>query len=389
MARIYQEGFETPLWDGEFKMNQTNYGATPFTANTFYHFCLPSNSSSTANTEKYIRKIVYDEPRPNSLGKYSLKQVDATEPSSNHSGSLLFNNNAMFESAPTELYLRMYLKVQDVPTNIGIVRFYSDDGESQHTIGLFKANDIMYIVGMDYGNFSSSSIRGRVPIPKNTWFKLDYHVKIASSSNGGIIEAKIDDVLLLSKTCPTYSNGNSSFKIQKIVFGYTSYPSNKGIDIWWDDIAVNDTNGDVNNSWCEDGSVLDMPVTSATTTQFTPSSGTNIENINKVVINDNTYNSSQTVGHVDLYKVKDLNLDDSSTINAVTSVIRGKYSDTSGGGTVSAIYKKNGTITEQDGHLLRGTFDEYSTAMLENKSASELEDIEIGYKLNAWSGLDG
>ena len=26
MARIYQEGFETPLWDGEFNMNYTNYG---------------------------------------------------------------------------------------------------------------------------------------------------------------------------------------------------------------------------------------------------------------------------------------------------------------------------------------------------------------------------
>lgn len=388
MARIYQEGFETPLWDGEFKMNYTNYGKTPCSANTNYYYGLP-NVSSSANTENYIRKIVFDEPRPNSLGKYSLKQVEATSPSSSYSGAMLFNNNAVFKSEPTELYLRMYLKVQDIPANIGIVRFFSTDGTSQHTIGLYKVNGIMYIVALDNSNFHSSNILDKVQIPKNTWFKLDYHLKLESSSKGGIVEIKIDDVLLVSKKCTTYYNSSKSLKIQKILFGYESFSGYKGDNIWWDDIAVNDTNGDVNNSWCEDGSVLDMPVTSATTTQFTPSSGTNIENINNSAINDETYNSSQTVGHIDLYKVKDLNLDSASTINAVTSVIRGKYSDTSGGATVSAIYKKNGTITEQDGHLLTGSFDEYSTAMLENKSASELEDIEIGYKLNAWSGLDG
>lgn len=388
MARIYQEGFETPLWDGEFKMNYDNYNKTPRSANTNYTYGLP-NLSSSANTENYIRKIVFDEPRPNSLGKYSLKQVEAKDPNSTYSGAMLFSNNAMFKSEPRELYLRMYLKVQDIPANIGIVRFYSNDGTSQHTIGLYKVNGIMYIAALNNSNFHSSNILDKVQIPQNTWFKLDYHLNLESSSKGGIVEIKIDDVLLLSKKCTTYYNGNKSLKIQKILFGYESFSTYKGDNIWWDDVAVNDTNGDVNNSWCEDGSVLDMPVTSATTTQFTPSSGTNIENINKDTINDETYNSSQTVGHVDLYKVKDLNLDDSSTVNAVTSVIRGKYSDTSGGATVSAIYKKNGTITEQDDHLLKGSFDEYSTTMLENKSASELKDIEIGYKLNAWSGLDG
>lgn len=388
MARIYQEGFESPLWDGEFKMNCDNYGKTPSTANTTYGFGL-SNISSNANTEKYIRKIVFDEPRPNSLGKYSLKQVEATNPSSNHSGVLLFSNRAMFESAPTELYLRMYLKVQNIPANIGIARFYADDGFSQHVIGLYKVNGIMYITPIDSSAFSANAILDKVEIPQNTWFKLDYHVKIASSSNGGIVEVKIDDVLLLSKKCTTYASSIKSFNIQNVLFGYDSYSSYNGDNIWWDDIAINDTNGDVNNSWCEDGSVLDMPVTSATTTQFTPSSGSNIENINSGTVNDETYNSSQTVGHVDLYKVKDLDLDNSSTVNAVTSVIRGKYSDISGGATVSTIYKKDGTIIEQDDHLLKGSFASYSTTMLENKSASELKDLEIGYKLNAWSGLDG
>lgn len=388
MARIYQEGFETPLWDGEFKMNYDNYGKTPTSANTNYYYGL-SNISSSANTEKYIRKIVFDEPRPNSLGKYSLKHAEAINPNSSYSGILLFSNNAMFESTPTELYLRMYLKVQDIPANNSIVRFFADDGTSQHTIGLYKANDIMYIASSNNGYFNTGNMLGKVPIPQNTWFKLDYHLKLATSSNGGIIEVKIDDVLLLSKKCSTCSNSGKSFRIEKILFGYDSFTSYTGDSFWLDDIAVNDTNGDVNNSWCEDGSVLDMPVTSATTAQFTPSSGTNIENINSGTVNDETYNSSQTVGHVDLYKVKDLNLDNSSTVNAVTSVIRGKYSDISGGATVSAIYKENGIIIEQDGHLLKGSFDSYSSTMLENKSASELKDIEIGYKLNAWSGLDG
>lgn len=387
MSRIYQEGFETPLWNGEFKMNYDNYGKTPTTANTAYSYDI-NMVNTNANTEKYIRKIVFDDPRPNSLGKYSLKQVEATEPNYNYTGTLLFSNSAMFESKPTELYLRMYLKVQDIPTNVGIVRFFNIDGKSQHSIGLYKTNDVMYIVPSDNEYFSTNYMLDRVEIPQNTWFKLDYHVKLESSSKGGIVEVKIDDVLLLSKKCTTYAK-SGVYEIQKIVFGHDGYSSTIGDNICWDDIAVNDTNGDVNNSWCEDGSVLDMPVTSATTTQFIPSVGVNIDNINSAAINDETYNSSQTVGHVDLYKVKDLNLDNSSTVNAITSVIRGKYSDTSGGATVSAIYKTNGTVIEEDDHLLKGSFDNYSATMLENKSASELEDIEIGYKLNAWSGLDG
>jgi hypothetical protein len=72
-----------------------------------------------------------------------------------------------------------------------------------------------------------------------------------------------------------------------------------------DDIWLNDTTGTLNNSWPGDVRIItQFPSGAGTSTQFTPSTGSNWQCVDEAPLNGDTdYVSSSTVGHKDLYTV--------------------------------------------------------------------------------------
>jgi len=85
----------------------------------------------------------------------------------------------------------------------------------------------------------------------NTWHLLETHV--VKDSTSGTIEVKLDGTSILS-----YSGDTGSDLIEWAGFG--GKVSDTPVNIYQDDLAINDASGTVDNSWCGDGRVIVVPL---------------------------------------------------------------------------------------------------------------------------------
>jgi len=137
----------------------------------------------------------------------------------------------------------------------------------------------------------------------NTWYLLEVHVKIADA--GGILELKVDGVDDCSYSGDTQPGSDTT--VDNLYFH-----RNGGSAIHWsDDLALNDTSGSVDNSWCGDGHVILLqPNAAGDVTQLTPTSGSdNWSMVDDIPADgDTTYVESSGSGAYDLYNVQDSGL---------------------------------------------------------------------------------
>lgn len=91
-----------------------------------------------------------------------------------------------------------------------------------------------------------------IPFSASTWYVWEIRVKIAGAGVG-VFDIKVNGVDYGTFTGVTNTNGAT---IDTLTFG--NWPNNGGTynDLYIDDIAVNDTSGAADNSWCGDGGVL-------------------------------------------------------------------------------------------------------------------------------------
>lgn len=130
----------------------------------------------------------------------------------------------------------------------------------------------------------------------NKAFLLEVHVKMASS--GGIIAVRIDGIDDVS-----FVGNTGTTPVGRIGFNYAN-----ALTCWIDDIAVNDINGTVDNSWCGDGYVYALtPNGNGDSSQLTGSDGNSTDNYLLVdetpTNNDTDYVESPTSGYYDLYNL--------------------------------------------------------------------------------------
>lgn len=142
--------------------------------------------------------------------------------------------------------------------------------------------------GLNYVN-TGSLYNGRGFNGTTPWL-VELHLKIDGTN--GEVEWRIDGVnnggVYRGNTLGTA--GQTNFR--KLVFSYINISSNN--NEWYiDDIAVNDTTGTVNNTWCGDGYILPMDaIRSGSSSQFTNAYGSSVNNfnhINRVIPNGNVF----------------------------------------------------------------------------------------------------
>jgi hypothetical protein len=149
------------------------------------------------------------------------------------------------------------------------------------------------------------------------WYLIEAHLKLGSSN--GVVEVKMDGNLMLQYTGNT--NPNSRSAITRVTFANTMNVT------FWDDIAINDTSGSEDNSWCGDGRiVLLKPNANGDTNQWTPSSGNNYECVDEgFPANDDTdYVTTDTTNQKDLYNLENWSLPSNSIIKRVWAIARAK-----------------------------------------------------------------
>jgi hypothetical protein len=96
---------------------------------------------------------------------------------------------------------------------------------------------------------------------------LEFYFKVNSST--GAYEVRLND----ASVCSASSQNTGSSNIASVVMGHTQSRMTSDY-LYVDDIALNDTTGDVNNSWCGDGTIVGLkPKAEGSSSEWTSSQG--------------------------------------------------------------------------------------------------------------------
>lgn len=135
----------------------------------------------------------------------------------------------------------------------------------------------------------------------NTYFLFELHVKLGGAGVG-VTELKVDGVSRGSNSAT--ANNQTASTIDRLAFVGVG-----GVERI-DDLAFNDTTTGNDNSWPGDGHYIALaPNGAGNSTQFTPSAGSNYQNVDEVPHNSDTdYNSTSSTNQRDDFTLSDSGL---------------------------------------------------------------------------------
>lgn len=145
-------------------------------------------------------------------------------------------------STYTELFVRVAIRVLTANTGNGstLIAFKSDGNQTVNMRLIAFGNPGQ--VGVYVGNTLVAT--ANIVIASGEWHVWEIRVVIGAA---GSITLKYDGAQVITYSGDT-RNGQSS--VNQVFFNGTSS------SVWFDDIAINDTSGATDNSWCGDGGVL-------------------------------------------------------------------------------------------------------------------------------------
>lgn len=186
-------------------------------------------------------------------------------------------------------------------------------------------------------------------------------MKVYIHDTAGTVDLWVDGINKLSLTSQDTKNGTDAY-VNILAIG--GKDNSQGNTQKCDDLYVTDDQGaaPLNGRLGDCRIEALLPNGAGDSSQFTPSAGSNYENVDERVIdNDTTYNESSTTGHKDLYAMSNL-AGTSGSILAVVPWVRAKKTD-GGGRTIRALVKhstsegQGATIAATDGYIYQLTPD--------------------------------
>lgn len=159
----------------------------------------------------------------------------------------------------------------------------------------------------------------------------------------------------------------------------------------FDDVYVLDGTGSYNNDFVGDCKLECLIANAAgTTTQFTPSAGSNYQNVDDTAPDDDTtYNASSTAGHVDQFNMPAL-VTTAGTVHAVQAVGRIKKSDAGARTARLRLYLSTaGVPTQESGDIAPATSYTFERQVAERDgdgnawSVTKINALEVGVEVQA------
>jgi hypothetical protein len=231
------------------------------------------------------------------------------------------------------------------------------------------------------GNVGTLLGTSGVVITSSVWHQIE--LKVTFHSSTGTVLLKVDGVTLIDltdqntiATANAYANGVQWF----------AAPQDQRFGI--SDIIVMDTTGDYCNDLLGSRMVeLKVPTADGNYSQFTPSAGSNYENVDDVPPDsDTTYNSGD-VGAIDTFNKADI-ANPSATIDAVVCTIYARSND-GGSAQVAAVVRSGGADTVGSGIAVPSSYDFLSSIVYVDPdtdapfTAAGINAAEFGYKRTA------
>lgn len=217
---------------------------------------------------------------------------------------------------------------------------------------------------------------GTTTLYKNRWYLIEVHVVVGSS---GLIEVRLDGVPEVSYS----GNVNASTVINNL---YVAADIDRS---YMDDIALNDTSGSADNTWCGDGRVIALvPDGNGDTNQWSASSGSNYQCVDEGFPGneDTDYVYTTTSEQIDLYNIQNPSLPSGAVIKRVWATCIAKKT-VSESATISIGLKTGGTEYWGSAQQLETNYKSFNSQVYSqnpNTSAdwtiSDLTNLQVGVK---------
>lgn len=213
----------------------------------------------------------------------------------------------------------------------------------------------------------------------NTWFSIE--VKFVISNTTGSVVVKIDGTTVLDLTNQDTQNSSNAFA-NTVQFGQGNI----------DEIVVLDGSGTSHNDFIGEFRIETLrPTANGTTNNFTPSAGSNWQNVDEAESDDDTtYNESNTVGHIDLFQVEDLTLFEAGDTIEAVQVSDSSIKDNVGSRTLRHLLRSGTTNYEGSDKKLTTNWDKHFFHIWEEDpdtaaawTQSGVNAVEIGVKVQA------
>ena len=213
------------------------------------------------------------------------------------SGSQYCNKN--LPSALSEFYFKLGYK-RDGATSGGtrIPAWFATSTE----LGSIRLNTTTHFLEHYVG--TTLTTMGTIQIPLSAHCVVEVHVKIGDAPNG-IVQTKVDGILDIDFAGDTKPGADTAANMLQV---YSMISNGMNID----DLALNDTSGGVDDSWCGDGRVgMQTPNAAGDVTGLTPSSGNNYECVDDFPNDGETsYVRDIVIDDYDLYNLTPCGLTD-------------------------------------------------------------------------------
>lgn len=368
MSRIWQQGFEL---DGATYSQRV--------AGTEYYDNLAIVSSAETTGASYApQRGIADETR----GGLGIKSYKISCPAiSNWWGHVELSSDLKTDS--NEIFGRFWLR-HNIPKSFYFYRIFDSSDKQLFSVYISQIDTESY--ALKFCNKTNEVYDYRV-LKFGEWVKIDYRFILDAN---GKIQVKINDRLVTTWEGNTVATADA--KIAKVSFGTSTLKTNSesfiGKTISFDDMAINDNTGIVNNSWCGNGSIVAIhPYANGSVNQFTPMEGTqNFENVDELIPDgDTTYNSSYAIGDTDLFKFKIDGIDEGQVINSLGIATQAKFLEQPL--NMAHIITVNGEEQEvldfklSNGYAYQSSYAEVNPKTNAKYTIEELNNsLEIGYR---------
>lgn len=295
----------------------------------------------------------------------------------------------------SELYFRVWLQPRSGKAIVNLTDVELDKGNYSDANVLTNSNCCLSTENIDGSTYKINCYcKGTLVytfnyLYYNQWVKVDVRLKVGDENNG-IFQLRINDKLIT-----TFNGLTGTTNPKYLFFGIPSCRNSSVFACAIDDVAVNDTTGNVNNSWCGNGSIVGIvPTANGSKTMFTPGiDGTqNFENVDDVQPDgDATYNSSYALEDIDTFKFtipEEWEIPKTETINAISITTSAKFLEHPT--DIGHIVSDGTTETLIGQHVLSNDYQQ-QYSLIQAKAdgtkykVSDVEGLEFGYKTLEYS----
>lgn len=280
-------------------------------------------------------------------------------------------------STITTLIAEAWYRITRASTTFDLFGFQTSAAANHGRVGILTDTTNVFI---QVFNSAGTQIGSNILIgPLGVWFHVGAKITVGDA---GTMIVRVDDVERFNQSSD-FKNGSST-GVDRLNLSFYNFTTGN----WYDELVVMDTTGSSENDFLGSGvAITGHNVTAAgDSAQWTPSAGSNFENVDEADPDDDTtYNSSSTAGQLDLYNIGNLPAFTGSVLSAsIYGLLR---KDSGGAEQAKLAIKTNSTVYYGSNESLTNSYAFYRKQYDTNPNTAakftqgEIDALQVGVEV--------